>query len=354
MINRKEFLKLMGTLASGMLLSEIPFSGISDFSSSPILFDLHCHPGVFSLRGHERYAGDQGVVETVGEMNEAGLSGTFFSLIADLPLLEITDKGVQYSTRFKKGEAWKEYKRQINILKELMPSIYASFASKASQLISNKNSGKVSAYFACEGGDFIEELDMLDEAYEDGLRSVQMVHYVPNHLGDLQTAGSEHDGLSDMGKKVVKRMNKLGMVVDVAHASEKTVKDIIDITDRPIILSHSILKMDEKRPIEARAISVEHAKLVAKTGGVIGAWPSGFNYSFDEFVDNTLRLADVVGIDHVGLGTDMDANFKPVLDSYALLPKWVEALEKKGLSNEEVQKIAGGNAYRVLKSVLKA
>jgi len=92
---------------------------------------------------------------------------------------------------------------------------------------------------------------------------------------------------------------------------------------------------------------------VAETGGVIGAWPSGFNTSFDEFVDNTVRLVDVVGINHVGLGTDMDANYKPVMDSYSQFSKWTNALRANGLSDEEVQKLAGGNALRVLSEVLK-
>jgi membrane dipeptidase len=90
------------------------------------------------------------------------------------------------------------------------------------------------------------------------------------------------------------------------------------------------------------------------TGGLIGAWPSGFNKSLDEFVDNTMRLIDVVGIDHVGLGTDMDANFKPVMDNYSLLSNWLEGLRTKGLSEEEVFKVGGGNAQRLLKAVLKS
>ena len=189
--------------------------------------------------------------------------------------------------------------------------------------------------------------------YEDGVRSLQIVHYAPNPLGDLQTEASQHNGLSASGKEVVKKLNTLGMVIDVAHASFKTVQDTASITAAPIILSHSILKMEEDRPLSKRAISVEHAKVVASTGGVIGAWPSGFNKSFDEFVDNMLRLVDAVGIDHVGLGTDMDGNFKPVLSSYLQLPQLIEALKIKGLSSNDVSKLMGVNAKRVLASVLK-
>ena len=123
-------------------------------------------------------------------------------------------------------------------------------------------------------------------------------------------------------------------------------------TSAPLILSHSILTMHDARLLAARAISVEHAKLVAGTGGVIGAWPSGFNASFDEFVANTVRLIDTVGVDHVGLGTDMDGNLKPVLGDYAQLPDWLAALRAKGLSASDVAKVSGGNMHRVLSQVI--
>ena len=327
----------------------------SDFFQTDMLsFDLHCHPGVFFGRGMKGYPGDSGVVKTVTEMNTGRLSGAFFGLVADLQIIEITPTGVVPKGSYPAGEAWKEYKRQLSALKELFETLPVSLAKRAADLDKAVGGKKVAAFISCEGGEFLDgNASHLDEMYAEGVRSLQLVHYAPNVLGDIQTAPPQHNGLSKSGKEVVTKMNKLGMVIDVAHASYDTVKAVSDITDSPIILSHSILKMEENRPIAKRAISVEHAKLIAKTGGVIGAWPSGFNASFDEFVDNTLRLVDAVGIDHVGLGTDMDSNFKPVFNSYLQLPQWADALATKGLSREEVGKILGGNARRVLGRVLK-
>ena len=114
-----------------------------------------------------------------------------------------------------------------------------------------------------------------------------------------------------------------------------------------------MLEMEADRPIAKRAISKDHAKLIADTGGVIGAWPSGFNKSFEEYVDNIKQLVDTVGIDHVGIGTDMDANFKPVLSKYSEFPKLDEALLAKGFSKSETGKIMGGNAKRVLSKIIK-
>jgi membrane dipeptidase len=102
-----------------------------------------------------------------------------------------------------------------------------------------------------------------------------------------------------------------------------------------------------------RLISIEHAKLVASAGGIIGSWPSGIGQaSFSDYIDSIQRLVDIVGIDHAAIGTDMDANFKPVLRSYrdwSLIPA---ALLARGMHDEEVAKIMGGNFLRLFKSTL--
>lgn len=351
MITRKKFIQQTFTVAAGAALmghrsfSEAPF--IPDF----ITFDLHAHPGRFYRRGIDEYKGDEGVKKTISEMNEGGLSGVFMSTVVDTLVTQRTNKGIIPVRQFEKGEAWKEYKRQLGQLKSLSNDLPARPSTTLKEL-QDRSSGTVAIFFACEGGDFLESANQLDEIYADGVRCIQLVHYAPNPLGDLQTSDSQHDGLSKLGKSIVAKMNVLGLVVDVAHAAFDTVKDVVEITDKPIILSHSILKLDEERPISHRAISEEHAKLVASTGGVIGAWPSGFSTSFEDYINNIIRLIDVVGVDHVGLGTDMDSNYKPVLDSYLQLPKWLEALKTKGLSNDELSKVAGGNVQRVLEKIL--
>jgi len=349
MVTRRQFIRktLLTSAAAGFLPSAY------SFAPEYVGFDLHSHPGAFFAKGSPEYPGDAGVLKTTSEMNTGRLTGAFFSLVADAALLERTPTGIKPKGPYKPGEGWKEYQRQITALKGLLKSTPVSFATKAADLDLALKNKKVAAYIAVEGGDFLDgNASLLDEMYSDGIRSLQLVHYVPNVIGDLQTQEAVHNGLSASGKEVLKKLNKLKMVVDVAHASFKTVQDVVSITDSPIILSHSILKMEESRPISVRAITPEHAKLVASTGGVIGAWPSGFNNSFEEFVDNTLRLVDVVGIDHVGLGTDMDGNFKPVFSSYLQLPSWGEALKAKGLSSEDVGKIMGENSKRVLRKVL--
>ena len=352
MQNRIQFLKNSMALAAGYsLLTGFENIALAQDLGSYFTFDLHCHPGRLFANEDSGF-GEVGSTKTVVDMKNAHLGGAFFSLVADSPLIKLGPKGVLITGQFAPGEAWKEYQRQMKGMKDFLSTVSVKIGTQKSDLKKNRS---VTAYLSVEGGDFLEENpDKVDEAYKDGVRSIQLVHYVPNKVGDLQTSEPTNSGLSTFGKEVVRRMNKLGMLIDLAHANYQTVKDVVSLTDSAIMLSHSILEMEADRPIAKRAISKEHAKLIAQTGGIIGAWPSGFNKSFDEYVDNTLRLVEVVGIDHVGIGTDMDGNFKPVLSSYQQYPTFAEALKTKGLSPSEVEKIMGGNAKRVVSKILKS
>ena len=351
MQNRKQFLKNSLLLSTGATLisSFRNFSILPDDQTNYYSFDLHCHPGQLFKNELPGFS-FKPALQTVSDMKTASLMGAFFSLVSDAPLLQPGPSGISIKGTFEKGQAWTEYKRQMNTLKKFLQDNKVSLGLRKKDLEKS-----LTAFVSVEGGDFLEDdINNVDLAFNDGVRSIQFVHYAPNQIGDLQTAKPSHDGLSDFGKQVVRRMNSLGMVIDVAHADFQTVKEIASATTAPIILSHSILEMEPDRPIAQRAISKEHAKLVAGTGGLIGAWPSGFNKSFDEYIDNILRLVEVVGIDHVSIGTDMDANFKPVVASYKDFPGLANALSRKGLSVTEVGKIMGENAKAVLSKIFKA
>jgi len=355
MITRREFLQ--NTLAVGGTTALFGFQHLEENISvgkNILSFDLHAHPGYFFARGLENYQGDAAVSKTLSEMQKGNLTGAFFSMVADVKTIKVGPDGVKPSRNFSTGEAWNDYKRQINGFKELIHGAgSAVVATTSKQLDQCLKENKVAAYCSCEGGDFLEgDAGRLEEMYEDGIRSLQLVHYHPNELGDLQTESPQHNGLANAGRETVKRMNKLGMVIDLAHATLETTKGVASISSDPIIISHSILTTDSNHPLARRTISSEHAKIVASTGGMIGAWPSGLNKNFDDYIDNIFRLIDVVGVEHVGLGTDMDANFKPVFTSYLQMPQWIEALKAKGLNDDELYKVVGGNARRVLKRIL--
>ncbi len=353
MQTRKEFLKSAMTVAA---IS--PFLNLNSFAKFAlpnnefVYFDLHSHPGWNFAKKNFGDNADAGISKLVANMNEGHLTGAFYAIVADAGLLKPTANGISVTGKYTAGEGWTMYKKQVTQLKALFNTVDIQYSTTAKDLkASNK---KTLGYIAVEGGDFLEgKFDKLEEAYQDGVRSIQLVHYAPNEIGDLQTADASFNGLSSFGKELIKKMNEKGMVIDLAHASYQTTKDVAAISKAPIILSHSMLEMEADRPIAKRAISKDHAKLIADSGGVIGAWPSGFNKNFDEYVDNIKRLVDVVGINHVGIGTDMDANFKPVLSKYSEFPKLAEALQFKGFSQKETGKIMGENAKIVLSKILK-
>jgi membrane dipeptidase len=183
------------------------------------------------------------------------------------------------------------------------------------------------------------------------VRAVTLVHYHINQIGDIQTEAPVHNGLTALGKSIVAEMNRTGIIIDLAHATFAVTKEVLNASSKPIMISHTnIATASVSHP---RLISIEHAKLVASAGGIIGSWPSGIGQtSFSDYIDSIQRLVDTVGIDHAAIGTDMDANFKPVLRSYldwGLIPA---ALLARGMHDEEVEKIMGGNFLRVFKSTL--
>ena len=166
-----------------------------------------------------------------------------------------------------------------------------------------------------EGSQFIEgHLDRVEEVYKRGVRHLQLLHERDDMvlpLGDTNTAPAHLGGLTAFGAEVVKECNRLGIVVDLAHASHETVLGALKVATQPVIVSHTSLdsrtgrnpKMAEM--MKPHLISKEHAKVVADAGGVIGVWTHLAN-SLKEFVESIKAMVDAVGVDHVGIGTDTD------------------------------------------------
>ncbi|HEY1607667.1 MAG TPA: membrane dipeptidase, partial [Paraburkholderia sp.] len=205
---------------------------------------------------------------------------------------------------------------------------------------------------ASEGADFLEgRLERVAEAYTlHQLRHLQLTHYRVNELGDIQTEAPVHGGLTDFGADVVRRCNQLGIVVDVAHGTYDLVKRAASVTTKPLILSHTALSTHPGP--RSRLITADHARVIAQTGGVVGVWPSSGSFrDLQGMAHGFRRMADVVGADHVGLGTDMLGFISPpVFRSYEQLPSLGNALLDAGFSQAETEQILGGNYRRVFEA----
>jgi membrane dipeptidase len=156
-----------------------------------------------------------------------------------------------------------------------------------------------------------------------------------------------HGGLTPFGREVIREMNRLGMLVDVAHATFDAVRAAVETSTKPIVLSHTFVDV----PGVARAVSREHARMVARGGGVVGVFPVSFGGpGFSGYVDHLSRMADVVGIDHVAIGTDMDGIPFPIatFNDYSEWPSIATALLARGYGPTDVAKVMGRNVARVL------
>jgi membrane dipeptidase len=320
--------------------------------------DTHCHPGRFFL-GHLTYQtpgtrafGEPFEESAIADLNAGSVSAALFAAVSDMRLLEPTAQGIHAVKEYQPGEAYADYRRQLAELQALVASRKIAQSLNPSDIYAAQRRHHAAAVFAVEGGDFIEDrLDRVHEAFRDGVRSITIVHYHINQIGDIQTEAPVHEGLTPLGKSIIGEMNRTGIIVDLAHATFAVAKGVVEVSTKPVMISHTNLSTPAFS--HPRLISAEHAKLVASAGGIIGSWPSGVGQTtFADYIDSIRRLVDTVGIEHVAIGTDMDANFRPVLRSYrdwSLIPA---ALLARGMHEREAAAIMGGNFLRVFKAVL--
>jgi len=231
-------------------------------------------------------------------------------------------------------------------------------ARTANEAMAIKQSGGISAVLCVEGGHTIEnDITRLDSLYEMGMRYLTITW---NNSTDWAVAAKDARsatvGLSEFGEQVVHRLDSLGVLIDVSHVGIKTVEDILATTKNPIIASHS----------GARALHDHYRNLydeqiiaIANSGGVIGVvfyYPflSGSSKSISQVVDHIDYIKNLVGIDHVGLGSDFDGigNTHIIgLEDVSEFPNLTLELLKKGYTRIDIEKILSGNVMRVFKQV---
>jgi len=199
-----------------------------------------------------------------------------------------------------------------------------------------------------EGLDFLEgKLERLEESYRRGVRTMQLVHYTPNDIGDFQTGAVTHNGLTPFGADVIRACHRLGVVVDVAHATGDTVKHAVKVSSKPLLLSHTALRDSKAQgptPLTERQITPDHARALAETGGSIGIWH--FFPSLERYVDGLKEMADVVGVDHVSIGTDTSSS-PGLFPQYDHFTQLVDAMLRGGFTPADAAKIVGGNYLRI-------
>src|SRR5712692_4452137 len=327
----------------------------------------------------------------IPRMKEGGLSAIFFS--------------IWMSSKITGPEAVKHALDQIDAVREQVRkhSNDIVLATTAAEVREARKQGKIAALMGVEGGHMIaSDLGVLRLYAALGVRYMTLTHSGNDEWADSSTDTAVHNGLTDFGKDVVREMNRLGMIVDISHVSDKTFYDALEVSKAPLIASHSSCRAICDA---ARNMTDDMMKALAAKGGVIqinyhvgflsqefrdaekahrewektiaaevqkrcgdkegcqliegdritreyveqGKLPRVDWTKIIEHIDHAVKL---VGAEHVGLGSDFDgANMPYGMEDASKLPQLTEALLRKGYSDEDVRKILGENTLRVMTEV---
>jgi membrane dipeptidase len=262
---------------------------------------------------------------------------------------------------------------------------------------------KIAALMGMEGGHMIDDDLRLLRVYAAlGVRYMTLTHFKNNNWADASTDKAAHNGLTAFGKDVVRELNRLGVMVDISHVADKTFYDALAVTTAPVIASHSSCRVIANHP---RNMTDDMLRALAKNGGVVMInYHAGFlseefrvasekkngnivasmaamskkcggneacttmegeridheamakgelpKVTWEKIIEHIDHAAKVAGVDHVGLGSDFDGATMPLgMEDASKLPKITDALLKKGYSEQDVERILGGNILRVMEAV---
>jgi microsomal dipeptidase-like Zn-dependent dipeptidase len=229
----------------------------------------------------------------------------------------------------------------------------AALAITPEELWQNKFKGVKSVVRGIENGYAIGlDIDNVDRFRSRGVAYMTLCHNGDNDICDSHKGNHEHNGLSEFGKRVVERMNRVGMMVDLSHASEKSFWDALECSSKPIICSHS-----SSRALcdHTRNLTDEQMRALAESGGVAQVCMyGGFlnkkeeDATVNDAVRHIMHMIDVMGVDHVGIGSDFDGGGGiPGLEDASWFVSLTGRLMAQGLTDEQLSLLWGGNFLRV-------
>ncbi|MEL1251734.1 dipeptidase [Aurantiacibacter gilvus] len=210
----------------------------------------------------------------------------------------------------------------------------------------------VGAMLSVEGLHDLEgDIDNLDVLYDAGVRMAGITHFFDNELAG-SAHGIEKGGLTNMGREAVQRMERMGMIIDIAHCSHQCVAEVLAMARRPVVSSHGGVQTTCPG---VRNLTDDELRGVAATGGVIGIgyWPDAACGTAPADIVRAMRhVRDLVGVDYVALGSDFDGSVTTRFDTSQLV-QITNALLEDGWSEDEIRAVMGLNALRVLRAGLE-
>lgn len=357
-----------------------------------IIIDTHADtPQMMFDEGYDLAAPNSPFMISIPKMQEGHLGAEFFSIWVDvdwpkpdlihraLDLIDVVDEQVE---------------QHADAL---------GLATSAEDIVRLHRQEKIAILLGLEGGHQIEnDLRALDIYYRLGVRYLTLTHTAATDWADSSGAKPRWNGLTDFGRQVVRRMNHLGMIVDISHVSDKTFYDTLAVTKAPVIASHSSCRALADKP---RNLTDDMIRALARNGGVMDInFYSAFldpayarahdaiapqvdaevkkarqrraqegkrlSYaeetdirrryesklptpSFERIADHIDHAVKVGGVEHVGLGSDFDGvdSIPRGMEDASKIPNLVRELARRGYSREDLEKILGGNLLRVMRQV---
>lgn len=293
-----------------------------------------------------------------------------WSYPVDARWIKSTPTGIEQVAEPGPGEVAKGTQRALREMNEYVRGNQLGLVLNRAD-VDSALAGHPSVVLATEGADFLDGSTVnLDQAHANGLRHLQIAHYIRSNITDVQTQAPHHNGLSPFGAEVVAHALRKGMLVDLAHCTEPAVLQALKIAQKPMVWSHGWVHaqsgaFDDRLGWLRRRLSVSTAKKIADAGGVVGLWGLGLLHptrdwevrrNDPEGYARALRqLVNVLGEDHVAMGTDLNGlGDSGSVNSYSDVRKVILALQSSGLSEASVAKVSYRNYARVLRDVLPA
>ncbi|MDH3554195.1 MAG: dipeptidase, partial [Gammaproteobacteria bacterium] len=316
--------------------------------SQTVFADMHAHPSRFHRAN----------VESISAAEIENYRRSTMDIVVASISTDMAYDG-QYvnrdGTEVKKGKykpaAGDVYALSADRLSRLRKTIdlgYAVHADTPAAVLEARDRGQVAILPALEGGDALEgDIEKLREMHRNGLRLIQLVHFRNNEIGHIQTWPYSPGGLTAFGREVVQEANRLGVIIDMAHANNETMMDVLALSKHPVLFSHGGVR---EYTDHDRAVTDDQIRAIAQNGGVIGIWPHGRHIStVAEMVDYIEHVIKIGGIDHVGIGSDLRGISKYVdgFDEGANFHAIALELLDRGYSDEDVGKVMGGNFFRI-------
>ena len=233
-----------------------------------------------------------------------------------------------------------------------------SLALTAAQITEHHSRGKIASLLGVEGGHALGSEGSLNELrwlYDNGVRYLTLTHTESNPLADSSGGSRRHGGLSQQGRRVIEEMNRLGMLIDLSHTSDETAEQALALSKSPVVFSHSSVRA--LNPHERNVPDSLLHKLKQNNGIIMLSFVPDFvrksphsKATLTDVADHFDYVKNLIGVDHIGVGADFDGISRGPqgLEDVSKYPQLFAELLRRGWTEEELAKVAGGNLLRVL------